>query len=166
MSFSLYPLFQKKKSACIVISFILFIHLFTYSQTIILHLGRALSYLHNLRICHRDIKPQNLLFDKERQILKLCDFGSAKVLDEKTKSITYICSRYYRAPELLMGYEAYGSYFILSYLGFVVFLYYHIELCFSMASVRIFSVFVTVTILIVNYILLHIIAVHLYCIHQ
>lgn len=34
---------------------------------------------------------------------KLCDFGSAKVLTEGQKNISYICSRYYRAPELLMG---------------------------------------------------------------
>jgi glycogen synthase kinase 3 beta len=34
---------------------------------------------------------------------KLCDFGSAKVLAAGQKNIAYICSRYYRAPELLFG---------------------------------------------------------------
>lgn len=34
---------------------------------------------------------------------KLCDFGSAKILNPHQKNIAYICSRYYRAPELLLG---------------------------------------------------------------
>jgi glycogen synthase kinase 3 beta len=42
-------------------------------------LMRALGYIHALGICHRDIKPQNLLLDPETAVLKLCDFGSAKV---------------------------------------------------------------------------------------
>lgn len=51
----------------------------------------------------RDIKPQNLLVDPQRQILKLCDFGSAKALVRGEPNIAYICSRYYRAPELIFG---------------------------------------------------------------
>jgi serine/threonine protein kinase len=41
----------------------------------------------------------------------LCDFGSAKSIDKKTheKSVSYISTRYYRAPELLLGYEYYGT---------------------------------------------------------
>jgi glycogen synthase kinase 3 beta len=38
-------------------------------------LCRALAYIHSLGICHRDIKPQNLLLDPQTGILKLCDFG-------------------------------------------------------------------------------------------
>lgn len=41
---------------------------------------KALAYLHAVGICHRDIKPQNLLIDPDIQILKICDFGSAKKL--------------------------------------------------------------------------------------
>ena len=51
----------------------------------------------------RDIKPQNLLVDPVRQVLKLCDFGSAKALVKGEPNVAYICSRYYRAPELIFG---------------------------------------------------------------
>ena len=35
-------------------------------------------------------------------IIKICDFGSSKVLDKNGKNTPYIVSRYYRAPELIM----------------------------------------------------------------
>lgn len=64
---------------------------------------RSLAYIHFLGICHRDIKPQNLLLDPVSGILKLCDFGSAKMLVPGEPNVSYICSRYYRAPELIFG---------------------------------------------------------------
>lgn len=51
----------------------------------------------------RDIKPQNLLVNVSTHALKLCDFGSAKTLVRGEPNISYICSRYYRAPELIFG---------------------------------------------------------------
>jgi len=64
---------------------------------------RSLAYIHSQGICHRDIKPQNLLVDIQTHALKLCDFGSAKILRPEESNISYICSRYYRAPELIFG---------------------------------------------------------------
>ena len=64
---------------------------------------RSLAYIHSMGICHRDIKPQNLLLDPRTGVLKLCDFGSAKVLVPGEPNVSYICSRYYRAPELIFG---------------------------------------------------------------
>lgn len=70
---------------------------------------RSLAYLHGRGICHRDIKPQNLLVDSRSHVLKICDFGSAKALTPGEASVAYICSRYYRAPELIFGCTDYTS---------------------------------------------------------
>jgi len=70
---------------------------------------RSLAYLHAVGVCHRDIKPQNLLLDPTTGVLKLCDFGSAKQLVEGEPNVSYICSRYYRAPELIFGSTTYTT---------------------------------------------------------
>ncbi|NP_001158498.1 glycogen synthase kinase 3 beta [Saccoglossus kowalevskii] len=82
---------------------ILYVKLYMYQ------LFRSLAYIHALGICHRDIKPQNLLLDPESAVLKLCDFGSAKQLVRGEPNVSYICSRYYRAPELIFGATDYTS---------------------------------------------------------
>jgi serine/threonine protein kinase len=74
-----------------------------YIKLFMYQLFRSLAYIHSMGICHRDIKPQNLLLDPESAILKLCDFGSAKQLVKGELNVSYICSRYYRAPELIFG---------------------------------------------------------------
>jgi serine/threonine protein kinase len=82
---------------------LLYVKLFTYQ------LLRSLNYIHSLGICHRDIKPQNLLIDAASGVLKLCDFGSAKQLVRGEPNVSYICSRYYRAPELIFGATDYSA---------------------------------------------------------
>jgi serine/threonine protein kinase len=64
---------------------------------------RSLAYIHAIGICHRDIKPQNVLVNPNNHVIKMCDFGSAKKLVKGEPNISYICSRYYRAPELIFG---------------------------------------------------------------
>ena len=44
-------------------------------QLYMYQLFRSLAYIHSQGVCHRDIKPQNLLLDPETGVLKLCDFG-------------------------------------------------------------------------------------------
>jgi len=75
----------------------IFVKLYTYQM------ARSCAYIHAVGICHRDIKPQNLLVDGRSHALKLCDFGSAKRLVKGEPNVAYICSRYYRAPELIFG---------------------------------------------------------------
>jgi len=68
----------------------------------------ALDHIHTKRICHRDLTPNNILISANGE-LKLADFGSAKVLEGDHVSMSYICSRYYRAPELLVGSTTYTT---------------------------------------------------------
>mmetsp|Transcript_9020 Transcript_9020/g.23664 ORF Transcript_9020/g.23664 Transcript_9020/m.23664 type:complete len:415 (-) Transcript_9020:1743-2987(-) len=89
---------QHKKPVPLVL-----VKLYTYQ------LLRSLMYIHARGMCHRDIKPQNLLVDPTVHVLKLCDFGSAKVLVKGEPNISYICSRYYRAPELIFGATDYST---------------------------------------------------------
>ncbi|KAF8565863.1 hypothetical protein P879_05509 [Paragonimus westermani] len=77
------------------------IKVFTYQML------KALAYLHSHQICHRDIKSSNLLVDESTLVLKVCDFGSAKEMVPGTANVSYISSRYYRAPELLFGAQIY-----------------------------------------------------------
>lgn len=82
----------------------IYVKLYTYQ------ICRALAYIHNcVGICHRDIKPQNVLVNPHTHQLKICDFGSAKVLVKGEPNISYICSRYYRAPELIFGATEYTT---------------------------------------------------------
>ena len=70
---------------------------------------KCIGYLHSLGICHRDIKPQNILIDPADYTLKLCDFGCAKHLVKTESNIAYICSRFYRPPELVVGATRYTT---------------------------------------------------------
>ena len=45
---------------------------------------RALEYIHARRICHRDIKPDNLLCDPATLKCRLCDFGCSKVREQSS----------------------------------------------------------------------------------
>ncbi|KAH0983060.1 hypothetical protein GBA52_010237 [Prunus armeniaca] len=83
---------------------LIYVKLYTYQ------IFRGLAYIHAVPgVCHRDVKPQNLLVDPLTHQVKLCDFGSAKVLVKGEANISYICSRYYRAPELIFGATEYTT---------------------------------------------------------
>ncbi|ETN80597.1 kinase domain protein [Necator americanus] len=71
-------------------------------------LFRGQYHLLRAGICHRDIKPQNLLIDEESGLLKIGDFGSSAVEPRKAPQPSYHVTRYYRPPELLLGAKIYG----------------------------------------------------------
>ncbi|OEL13977.1 Shaggy-related protein kinase eta [Dichanthelium oligosanthes] len=82
----------------------------TGSFGVVFQIFRGLAYIHTVPgVCHRDIKPQNILVDPLSHQVKVCDFGSAKILVKGEANISYICSRYYRAPELIFGATEYTT---------------------------------------------------------
>ena len=77
-------------------------------QRIIFQVLRAVHFCHEHNCIHRDVKPENILVTKEG-IVKLCDFGFARLLTGPGDEYTdYVATRWYRAPELLVGDTQYG----------------------------------------------------------
>jgi len=78
---------------------------------------QGLKDLHSIGITHRDIKLSNILIDNNQypvKQVKICDLGSSKKLEsdpnnESTKSLNYIGTRSFRAPELLVGNRYYNT---------------------------------------------------------
>ena len=71
---------------------------------------RAVEYLHERCIFHRDLKLSNLLLN-QRGELKLCDFGLARPYEpiERGSYTPKVVTLWYRAPELLFGCDTYTS---------------------------------------------------------
>ncbi|CAO1323233.1 unnamed protein product [Diamesa hyperborea] len=70
----------------------------SYTQQLLL----ALKLLKKCGILHADIKPDNILVNDSNLVLKLCDFGSASLIQDN-EITPYLVSRFYRAPEIILG---------------------------------------------------------------
>lgn len=82
---------------------------FLLSQSVCyVHTGSLPDFLLSVQIIHRDIKPENILVSQSG-VVKLCDFGFARPLATSGEAYTdYVATRWYRAPELLVGDSKYG----------------------------------------------------------
>ena len=62
----------------------------------------SLRHLKNCGVVHADIKPDNILVNGSHNVIKICDFGSA-MFDGDNEITPYLQSRFYRAPEVILG---------------------------------------------------------------
>jgi casein kinase II subunit alpha len=67
----------------------------------------ALDYSHSKGIMHRDVKPQNIIVNQDKKILKLIDWGLAEFYHIGQDYNVRVASRYFKGPELLIDYNYY-----------------------------------------------------------
>uniref|UniRef100_A0A7S4V9V4 Cyclin-dependent kinase 2 homolog n=1 Tax=Alexandrium monilatum TaxID=311494 RepID=A0A7S4V9V4_9DINO len=79
------------------------------TKSFLYQLLRGVAYCHQHRVLHRDLKPQNLLINREGA-LKLADFGLARAFGIPVRSYTHeVVTLWYRAPDVLMGSRKYST---------------------------------------------------------
>lgn len=78
-------------------------------KSFLFQLLRGVAYCHYNRVLHRDLKPQNLLINREGE-LKLADFGLARAFGIPVRSYTHeVVTLWYRAPDVLLGSRKYST---------------------------------------------------------
>lgn len=84
-----------------------------HKQYILWQSLKALKYMHSAELLHRDMKPSNLLLNSDC-LMKVADFGlarslpEARLLDTEQPLTDYVATRWYRAPEILLGSGTYS----------------------------------------------------------
>ena len=80
-----------------------------HKQYIMYQLFKSLKFMHSAELLHRDVKPSNLLLNSECQV-KIADFGLARSVAQLEENeapapilTDYVATRWYRAPEILLG---------------------------------------------------------------
>mmetsp|Transcript_75930 Transcript_75930/g.210805 ORF Transcript_75930/g.210805 Transcript_75930/m.210805 type:complete len:431 (+) Transcript_75930:175-1467(+) len=83
-----------------------------HCQFFIYQVLRGMKYVHSAQVIHRDLKPRNLLVNSNCD-LKICDFGLARVRFSDKEWVCpmteYVCTRWYRAPEVLCAWTDYSG---------------------------------------------------------
>eukprot|EP01100_Stratorugosa_tubuloviscum_P000914 TRINITY_DN1201_c1_g1_i2.p1 TRINITY_DN1201_c1_g1~~TRINITY_DN1201_c1_g1_i2.p1 ORF type:complete len:297 (+),score=128.18 TRINITY_DN1201_c1_g1_i2:103-993(+) len=71
---------------------------------------KGIAFCHEHRVLHRDLKPQNLLINRQRGELKLADFGLARAFGIPVRSYSHeVVTLWYRAPDVLLGSRKYST---------------------------------------------------------
>ena len=79
------------------------------ARLFLFQLLRGLAFVHNRRILHRDLKPQNLLISRQGE-LKLADFGLARAKSVPSHTYSHeVVTVWYRPPDVLLGSTTYTS---------------------------------------------------------
>lgn len=80
-----------------------------HTKFFLFQLLRAVRFLHQARVFHRDLNPNNILVNADCQ-LRVCDFGLARAAfqssDDHVFWTDYVATRWYRAPELILAHSA------------------------------------------------------------
>lgn len=68
---------------------------------------KALDFCHSMGVMHRDVKPHNIMIDHAKKKLRLIDWGLAEFYHKNEEYNVRVASRYFKGPELLVGYRTY-----------------------------------------------------------
>ena len=97
-----------------------------HKQFIVYQSLKAMRFCHTCQLLHRDLKPSNLLLNEEC-VLKVADFGLARTVKDAEKASAensvltdYVATRWYRAPEIILGSTSYTKAVDMWALGCIV----------------------------------------------